>query len=390
MDADRLTHGPGGATAAVNMEPFTRVAVCVGRVFSAKEHRAVFRGPIGDPWEQWTFVREGSKARQGYVVTPGMPGGALDPEFADLSASPHFREVPRPDQEPECVYVLNYPKGRMEYWVGRRGARAGQHLRLCFRVEASAFPVVYILYGNVARPRSANELARSPAGQRILEKCGGWTRSQHRALLQHWADTYHPSMEAADPSMFFKTTNVDQSRNIRNRASANRYWSTRRSKRELTRFSAPLVARRAINRMETAYIARRVQQACDKLRTGTYRPSSAQVANDLDLFARHYISKNDRSTARLDARHHMYPLQLLKLVYHAARGAKSNNLSKHWDENAMNTLKGFYDMNASNDNRTASSFLNSLPGILNNPTNSRRYSRVAQAAMKNVCTYRMS
>ena len=191
-DAALVTYDGDGVRARKDILPFTRVAVCFGRVFQAKEHSSVF-SPT-DPWMQWTFVRTPTGAQQGHVITPGLPGGALDPVFDNMGAFPHFKSSP-PNKEPECVYLLNYKKGRLEYWVGRRGAKAGQPLRLCFSPDKCAgFPTIYLYFGQIARPRSVHELAATAPP--LLTKFGGWTS---KALIRKWASQYSEAREWVNP-----------------------------------------------------------------------------------------------------------------------------------------------------------------------------------------------
>lgn len=161
-DAKLVEHGPGGVVARQNIPPFTRVAVCFGRVLSTQDHSTLFGS--ADRWQQWTFVRKGAKALQGFVVTPARPGGSgLDPAFSELGAFPHFKPAPA-CTEPECVYVLNFAHNRLEYWTGRRGARAGQPLRLSYDSDKTTFPVIYVYDSNMAKPLSVHELAvRAPS-----------------------------------------------------------------------------------------------------------------------------------------------------------------------------------------------------------------------------------
>lgn len=408
-DKARVARGPDGVVAAVDIRPFTRVAVCVGRVFATPEHKGVYTGQMGDPWEQWTFKRgSGGNARQGYVVTPGLPGGALDPEFADLSASPFLGDAQ--DREPECVYVLNYPKGRLEYWVGRRGARKGQALRLCYRYEASPFPVVYLMYGMVPRPVSANELASSATGLRILDRYGGWNKKQHRALLLHWAGTYAPTKEVANIAMFKNanngtntttttnattnanttnttTTNANTTNNNNNTAPFNRrwtpqtarrdrvranvYWSLPPHERQVSKNAAPISARRVANKMESKFLARGVHRVCAKMRNGTYNPTTitryireenanttiAELSADVAFFVKHFIP-NPSTNNNLQPRsnHRWYPLKLLELVWDVAEHGRTNKLAKKWTPQALQELRQHY-----HNDPTVSKYLAAFP-----------------------------
>lgn len=391
-----------GVKAAEDIKPFTCVAVCVGRLFSAKEHGALFKGPIGDPWEQWTFVRNGHAAQQGYVVTPGLPGGALDPHFAQRGASPFFRETPRPDLEPECVYVLNYRKGRLEYWVGRRGARKGQNLRLCYRFEKSTFPVVYIVHGQQMHPVSVNELTRSAYGLRVLERCGGWNNKQHRNLLLHWAKTYDPTKEVANDSILNRIRPGDIKPNTwdrvwnsgwaaqRNRVRANRYWSLPPGRRQVSLHAAPLVARRVADRMESAFLARGVHRVCARLRSGTYNPTTVtrlqgghkfnipELRRDAELFAKHFSPhrvRHEGASLVGPDNHRWYPLHLLNLVWDVSEHGMSPNLKGAWNADLIEGLTQFY-----RNDPTVSRFLRTFKkGTAPNT------SEAARIAMRGIC-----
>lgn len=231
-DARLVVVKDGVVKARVSIAPFTRVAVCFGRVFTAEEHRQVFAGK--DPWMQWTFVRTPQGARQGHVVTPGLPGGALDPLYDGVGAFPYFTEAPR-DTEPECVYVLNYKKGRMEYWVGRRGAFAAQTLRLCYSPPKCAeYPVMYLMYGHLYRPRSVNELAAAQQ-YHVLEKMGGWNTGTSLTLFRKWAAAYDERKEVVPPLFqgmnerkFLGMNNTKKNPHVRHnreaRSLADAYW----------------------------------------------------------------------------------------------------------------------------------------------------------------------
>jgi hypothetical protein len=197
--------------AARDIPPFTRVAVCTGRLYTDKEHTRVFGED--DVWGQWTVQKvpqRGSlhrfKIEQGYIVSPGLPTGDIDPLFHDISTygcSPYFAPA-LVEQEPWCVQVVNAKKGRMEYWVGRRGAKAGQLLTLCYGdVGATlAFPTLYVLYGHNTRPVSVLELARFRTGlepysiltqylgEKVFTPNGRVTKK-----VQEWAKHYDPMKE---------------------------------------------------------------------------------------------------------------------------------------------------------------------------------------------------
>lgn len=197
----------GGVESRVDIPAFTCVAICYGRVFTDKEHEQVFQG--NDPYAQWTVESKtrrpsstNSRSVRSYlvhkrVVTPSwMPGGVIDPLFENRGLAPFFKEAPGV-AEPECVYVINFPKGRMEYWVGRHGAKAGKPLRLCYNPDACAFPTVYVLYGALARPRSVNELATTAMGRRLLSSRFGWT---NQATIEGWRRQYSWTKERASIS----------------------------------------------------------------------------------------------------------------------------------------------------------------------------------------------
>lgn len=175
-----------GVFATEQWIPFQPVAVCFGRVFEKAVHEVLY-GKEGDPWEQWMMFR----GRPGYVVTPGLPGGALDPQFAGEGAFPYFQGCPA-SEEPECIYVQNVQKGRMEYWLGRRGAKEGQELRLHYSPDNTRFPVIYIFAANMGVPRSVYELAARKQ-YRVLSACG-WTDT---SKYKEWASKYNPKYERA-------------------------------------------------------------------------------------------------------------------------------------------------------------------------------------------------
>jgi hypothetical protein len=199
-----------------DIPPFTRVAVCTGRLYTDMEHTRVFGE--NDAWGQWTVQKvpqRGSlhrfKIEQGYIVSPGLPTGDIDPLFLDISTygcSPYFAPS-LVEQETWCVQVVNAKKGRMEYWVGRRGAKAGQLLTLCYGDvrETLAFPTLYVLYGHYTRPVSVFELARFQTGlepysiltqylgEKVFTPNGRVTKK-----VQEWAKHYDPMKEHVEPT----------------------------------------------------------------------------------------------------------------------------------------------------------------------------------------------
>lgn len=314
-DARLVTLDAGAVKARVNIPPFTRVAVCFGRVFTTKEHHDAFG--TADPWAQWTFVRTPRDgARQGHVVTPGLPGGALDPLFADLGLSPFFTDA-RKGTEPECVYVLNYKKGRMEYWVGRRGAMAGQTLRLFFLPENNArFPTIYLWYGHLHRPRSVNELAATKAGARpysILQSIGGWDVGTHITLFRRWAATYDESKEIVPLA---HSQNVNEINNPSTRANASvrqradAYWATRTKKdgpvqNVDNRVVATLKAQRAANIIGKGFRTHMMRSLCS-----THQLSDTEVLRAIDSLGALFIG--DKTTIEFEG---PWYIGMLKLAY---------------------------------------------------------------------------
>jgi len=198
----RVTHDPhrGGVIAKTRLPPFTRVAICFGRVYTEKQHASVFgvsRGVVRDPYAQWTFFKgvDGTW-RKGYDVTPSIcvEGKArLDPAFEHMGVFPYFQQVP-PGQEPEVVTVFNQKRDRMEYWVGRRGAEAGQALRMCYLDQCGPWPDVWLLAHAPGRLMSFNRLATSQAGAHALKHLGYSSRE-----IARLAARYRPEIEKTVP-----------------------------------------------------------------------------------------------------------------------------------------------------------------------------------------------
>ena len=190
-----------------DIPPFTRVAVCPGRVYTDEEHARIFGDT--DAWGQWTVVRQSDgSVKKGFVVTPGLPGGALDPLYDNpkvYGLAPFFADT-QPGVEPVCIYVINARKGRMEYWTGRNGALKNEKLTLCYDEEARCpkFPTVYVLYGPSLRPRSVLELAHDKTGvtpYSVLRKYADYDVANpgDASVIRGWANAYNPHLPTKLP-----------------------------------------------------------------------------------------------------------------------------------------------------------------------------------------------
>ena len=199
----------GAVHASRDIRPFTRVAVCAGRVYSDKDHVRLFGDT--DAWGQWTVVKQRDKQqpiKKGFIVSPGLPGGALDPLYDNpkVYGLASFFADTQPGVEPACIYVINARKGRMEYWTGRNGALKNEKLTLCYDEEARCpkFPTVYVLYGQSSRPTSVFELAHDRTGldpYSILRRYADYdvARPKDAASIKRWAKAYSPRLPTKLP-----------------------------------------------------------------------------------------------------------------------------------------------------------------------------------------------
>lgn len=179
-------HPVRGVHARQDIPPFTRVAVCFGRVFSKKAHDTLF--PQGDKWSQWAPFKIGN------VVTPGKPDQTLDPRFADKGAFPFFGQCKKL-VEPDIICVVNIAKQRLELWVGRKGAAKDRKLCMHFSPDDSNFPSIYVYKPSMERPVSVHYLAKTQQYD-ILRECGWNIRNPtHQIFIHKWASLHKPTYD---------------------------------------------------------------------------------------------------------------------------------------------------------------------------------------------------
>ena len=282
----------GEVKATQDIRPFTRVAVCAGRVYSDDEHTRLFGDT--DAWGQWTVVKQPDKQqpiKKGFIVSPGLPGGALDPLYdnPDVYGLASFFADTQPGVEPVCIYVINARKGRMEYWTGRNGALKNEKLTLCYDEEARCpkFPTVYVLYGQSSRPTSVFELAHNRTGldpYSILRRYADYNvaRRKDAASIKRWAKAYSPHLPTklpAAPSHYHNNNNGsvvffrNEEDRLDTKARLNQYRSnlyaalhtTHAQMRNTEQFPVSQRMRQAVNFVGTKYLGKLIRRKCSRL-----------------------------------------------------------------------------------------------------------------------------
>lgn len=197
-DSKRTRVVKGEAFAANDIPPFTRVSICYGRMFKVEEHDALFKGD--DPMMQWAVklkkqpMSDGKRVQRwylqhGWVVTPYLPAGFIDDQYKKWGDFIYFYQAEK-GQDPTCIYVINFLKGRVEYWTGLGGCRASEKLTLDYKANPSKNELIYVLYGGLYMPRSLNEMASSESGRRLLVNAFGYHKNTK--LFDKWAKMHSP------------------------------------------------------------------------------------------------------------------------------------------------------------------------------------------------------
>lgn len=298
--------------ASTTIRPFTRVAVCAGRLFSRQEHIRLFGdGARADGWARSTVKRQGKTRLPGYVVSPGLPGGALDPKFADtdmFGVAAFLTPVPGRNREPTCIEVVNVLESRKEFWVGRHGAHRDQLLTVC--AEDSTCPE-YVITAHMARPVTFRELAHwtrhwTPYKEKVYKEMG--------AAYDPYAEyaTMPPVARSNDDGygndllkkgLIINKTNIwnddvdfHKLQHMHDLQRANAYHSIPASARRregfpytagangVTRYAASLAGQRAYQTIASRFLEKTILRKCGELGYAT----DADAVNLLHKFIRFY------------------------------------------------------------------------------------------------------
>lgn len=179
--------------AKVNIPPYSYVASMIGKVYKLRDWDRKFKN--GDKWADWWFKVRNSPSPHievGYMISPGLPDGSLDPQFAHGMAA-RFQET----GHPTCVTVINMHTGRLEYWSGRNGVKAGTPLSVDNTLywERKEWPDMFVLYGTPPQLVSVNWLAKY--NEEAFQRYTGLNIKHHKvkATIRFLAEHFKPNME---------------------------------------------------------------------------------------------------------------------------------------------------------------------------------------------------
>ena len=288
--------------AATTIMPFTRVAVCAGRLYGRKEHTKLFGA---DGWAHATAMgRPKTLGVPGYVVSPGMPGGALDPKFVDTDTygvAAFLTPVhARRGKEPVCIGVMNVQKKRKEFWVGRHGAHRDELLTVCADSSSD-----YVITAHMARPVSFRELAHKARATittpNILALGAAFDPYAEHATMPPVARANKTGvLNLLKAGLIINkndiwTDNVDfeKLRHMHDLQRSNMYHSVPPSSKPregfpyvaangITRYAASMAGQRAYQTIASRYLERLIRRKC------TPTPSASEAVDLLTKFVRHY------------------------------------------------------------------------------------------------------